>query len=287
MTSRKHAIITLSDARCGDFAVQHWCRSLKGNVDLRDVDLIMLDYGLTAEQRKGLQAQGVECRPCLKEGWIGTMLWRDMASLLKERSYDQILTTDAGDLIFQSDVRHLFDENRDAYRAVCEDFDTCIHDVVMSRADFDPETWNHLHSVLKDKPVINTGVVLAPADKFIELWEIFQKWCHRYEAYASDQFLANYIIYQDRFVPLDSRYNFVFISTKRPYRIRDGIFLDQNEEIIPIVHNAGGSEYYRFVGNFGYGKGFNQRKILTPLAIRSFCVLAQWYKSVRSSCSRV
>jgi len=287
MTFRKHAIISMSDANCGDFAAQHWCRSLVENVNLQDVDVIFLDYGLTSSQRKQLEDQGVECRTCVKEGWIGTMLWRDMAAFLSERSYDQVLTTDAGDLIFQSDVRHLFDQDKDAFRGVCEDFDTCIHDVVMSRADFDPDNWNKLHAYLKDKPVINTAVVLAPAEKFIQLWETFQKWCHRYEVYASDQFLANYIIYQDRFVPLDPKYNFVFISTNRPYRIRDGIFVDQNDVVIPIVHNAGGNEYYRFVKNFGYGKGYNQRKFFTPLVIRSFCKVAQWYKSVRSQRDRV
>ena len=210
------------------------------------------------------------------------MLWRDLAGLLKERDYDQVLTTDAGDIIFQADIRHLFDQDKDSYRAVCEDFDTCIHDVVMSRKDFDPEKWKELHAFLKDKPVINTGVVLAPADKFIELWKTFQEWCQRYNVYASDQFLANYIIYNDRFVPLNSRYNFVFISTNEAYSIRDGFFLDKNGEVIPIVHNAGGKELYRFVKNFGYGNGYNQLKHFTPTLIRSFCKVAQWYKSKTS-----
>ena len=113
----------MSDANCGDFAVQHWCRSLVANVNLQDVDVIFLDYGLTPSQRKQLEAQGVECRTCVKEGWIGTMLWRDMAAFLSERSYDQVLTTDAGDLIFQSDVRHLFDQDKDAFRGVCEELE--------------------------------------------------------------------------------------------------------------------------------------------------------------------
>ena len=198
---------------------------------------------------------------------------------MEERDYDQVLTTDAGDLIFQADIRHLFEQDKDAYRAVCEDFDTCIHDVVMSRADFDADRWDELHAYLKNKPVINTGVVLAPADKFIELWRTFQEWCQRFDVYASDQFLANYIIYRDRFVPLDSRYNIVFISTNKRYSIREGIFLDQEGEVIPIVHNAGGKELYRFVKNFGYGRGYNRQKLFTPVLIRSFCKVAQWYKN--------
>ena len=141
MTTRKHAIVSLSDAVCGDFAIEHWHSSLVDNVNLKDIDVIVLDYGLTPKQRKCLESKGVECRASEKNGWIGTMLWRDLAGLLKERDYDQVLTTDAGDIIFQADIRHLFEQDKDSYRAVCEDFDTCIHDVVMSRKDFDPEKW--------------------------------------------------------------------------------------------------------------------------------------------------
>jgi hypothetical protein len=280
---RKHAIITLSDANCGDFALEHWYASLSANVTLDDIDVIILDYGLTDRQRDRLEEVGVECWPCHRDGWVGTLLWRDMAALLEQRDYDQVLTTDAGDMIFQTDIRPLFDENKDAYRAVCEDFDTSIHDLVMSRKDFSPQRWEQLSEALRGKPVINGAVIFAPAEKFKKIWPIFQEWCQSFDQYASDQFLVNYIIYEDRFVRLDSRYNFVFVSTTVPHSVREGVFYDGDGEIIPIVHNAGGKESYRFYRNFGYGKSCNQKKWFTPLAVRAYCRAAQWYKKIVQS----
>lgn len=279
----KHAIITLSDSRCGDFVVEHWYPSLRDHVDLTNIDVILLDYGLTTEQRIRLTDMGVECWPCIRDGWVGTLLWRDMATVLEQRDYDQILTTDAGDLIFQADIRHLFEQDKDAYRAVCEDFDTSIHDLVMSRNDFSPERWQQLSEFLRGRPVINGAVIFAPADKFQNIWPIFEQWCQSYEQYASDQFLMNYIMYQDRFVPLDRRYNFVFISTWQRYTIRRGVFYDNKGEVIPIVHNAGGKDSYRFFRNFGYGSNCNQKRWITPWVVRGYCVAAQWYKKCRRS----
>ena len=39
----KNTIITASDGNCGDFLVNHWMRSLKSNVDLKNIDVVVLD----------------------------------------------------------------------------------------------------------------------------------------------------------------------------------------------------------------------------------------------------
>jgi len=48
----RHLIATCSDARYGDFLLQHWLRSLQASVDLHDIDVAVLDYGLTPQQRQ-------------------------------------------------------------------------------------------------------------------------------------------------------------------------------------------------------------------------------------------
>ena len=63
-----HVIVTSSDSRYGDFLVRHWGRSLKTNVDLRDIDVVVLDYGLTAIQRQGVEALGFQINPASATG---------------------------------------------------------------------------------------------------------------------------------------------------------------------------------------------------------------------------
>jgi hypothetical protein len=57
----RHAIITCRNAKHADFPIEHWWRSLAAQDNLSDgsIDLIVLDYGLTAEQFERLHAKKV------------------------------------------------------------------------------------------------------------------------------------------------------------------------------------------------------------------------------------
>jgi len=57
-----HLIETYADFR-RRLLVNHWLRSLKENVDLRDVDILVHDYGLTDAQVKQLRELGARRSP--------------------------------------------------------------------------------------------------------------------------------------------------------------------------------------------------------------------------------
>jgi len=271
---RRHVIVTLSDERCGDFLVEHWAASLQANVNLQDVDVVVLDYGLSSRQREALQAIGVECYPCVKDGFVGCCCIRDMAKFLSERNYDQVLHIDGGDVIFQSDCHSLLSEHCDQFRVVFDEIDTSCHDLLLPSGDLEPGVLDTIHSALRDKPNINTGLILAPSPKMIDLCRRSLALLQRLQYIYSDQLALNYILYQDGFVHLDGRYNFIPVTTRQKYRIRNGVFLDADDRVIPIVHNAGRYAWARVITRFGYGPDRNRRKWLIPSLMRAgFLVL--------------
>ena len=78
--------------------------------------------------------------------------------------------------------------------------------------------------------------------------------------FGPDQTAINYILYRDGFRKLADDYNMVITMSGTEFKIKNGRFYFLDGKIIPVVHNAGGSDFFRPVKNFGYGKGFNHQK---------------------------
>ena len=265
MTGR-HAIITQSDANCADFVEHHWLRSLQSHVALNDVDVHLLDYGLRDDQRERLRARGVQCHPATHDGHITNVRYRDMARLLGGADYDQVLLVDGGDIIFQDDIRPLFDQHTDRFRAVCHELEVPFHELVMSRTDFDRVRFRNIAEFLRDKPTINGGFVLGPASKMQALWDQFSGMADTFVRFGIDQFLLNCVLHTEGFVELESKYNFSIMARDSAYRIQNGMFYDGRGNIIPVVHNSGIYELARPVAHFGYGADRNRpRRVVSAL----------------------
>src|SRR3989339_411849 len=107
MEMKKNVIITSIDFHYGNFFLNHWLRSLKTNINLKNIDIIVLDYGLTNNQKKKLLQQNVIIVNCVSSGHIVNKRFTDAAQFLKTTNYDQVLFADGGDIIFQEDISHL------------------------------------------------------------------------------------------------------------------------------------------------------------------------------------
>ncbi len=277
----KHVIITSSDQRYGDFLVDHWHRSLRDHVDLRDIDVAVLDYGLNEAQRRSLELAGVTLHRCQADGNITNIRYRDMSDFLASRNYDQVLAIDGGDIIFQADIRHLFDQDKTTFRGVCEEREIPFHDLVLPQTDMERESYQQMFGFLKGKPTVNGGVLFGPAAVFQEIWKEFQQHCHSFDVFGTDQLLMNNFVYRNGFVPLDKKYNFAIVAMKTQFRIRQGVFYKQDGEVIPVVHNAGMQSLTRCIRKFGYGKDRNKRKWLTPIVLHAYFRLLNFYKRLR------
>jgi len=263
-------MITSSDESYGDFLLNHWLVSLKDNVDLSNIDVIVIDYGLTEEQRQILQTKGIHCHPSEKDGNITNIRYRDIARVLDQGQYDQVMSVDGGDIIFQDDIRHLFDIHRDRFRAVCEELHVPLHELVLPRKDISRDNFIKIFYFLKGKPRINGGVILGPSELFRDLWEQYREMTEGYQVFGTDQYIMNYLLYKRGFVRLENRYNFVVLSMNSPFSIRKGAFYDGKAKLIPIVHNAGWRNLTRCIRRFGYGEDRNQLKPISYHAMRLF-----------------
>jgi hypothetical protein len=276
----KHAIITACDAKCGSFLRDHWLPSLRENVDLRNIDVVVLDYGLTPEQRSGIDAQrAIRC--CRRrDGFVNNLRFRDVAAMLAEAPYDQVLLVDSGDVIFQTDISDIFERDKNVFRAVCEEKYTAQYEYFISTADFNPDDYKGMVQALRDKLIINTGFILGPARRFCEVWRDACNMVVGMRNWGTLQLVLNYLLYRDGFAELPPRCNFVLMTAKSKYTIRDGRFYDTAGELIPVVHNAGGSDLLRFISDFGYGADRNHPRRIMPLLLDALFLGIQCWKSL-------
>lgn len=265
----KNLIITSSDSKYGNFLIKHWLKSLQENVNLNNIDILVLDYGLTPQQISLLKEKNVLVKSCKRDAHVTAIRHRDTADFLKKNLYSQILFMDSGDIIFQSDISKLFDENKESFREVFENYNLFSTTSPLLKSFFRKEDNENIEKSLKNRKLINAGVIFGPAEKFIDLCESAYNLIENKDVFGPDQMAINYILSQKNFVPLSEIYNFVITTAKEETILEDDIFYLKNRQKIPIVHNAGGVEVFRPVENFGYGKNCNNLKTIQFKAIRA------------------
>ena len=134
-TSTRHAIITASDSRYGDFLIDQWLASLH-NVTLDGINVIVLDYGLTDSQRRGPGGR----RPPL---WLPQRRQRYEHPLPRhgdraapEDCYDQVLAIDGGDVISHPEMSaRCSSGDKEKFRGVCEEIEIPFNDGILPRHD--------------------------------------------------------------------------------------------------------------------------------------------------------
>jgi len=260
---KKNVIITCADARAGDFLADHWLRSLVKNVDLSETDIVILDYGLTEAMKERIRARSAaHIVPCVKNGHLVVLRFRDMGALLKGASYEQVLSCDGGDIIFQSDISAVFREHPGEFRAVSEGYLTPFQDTLTRRTQrvVDAALDGRIFRALYGQPAINGGFILAPRASMIELCDFIHAHVTDQGAFGPDQILIGYFFYLHGFHSLDPRYNFILYTSQDSFRIVGGRFLDSQSRIIPVVHNAGRFAWFRVIDDFGFGPDRNRLK---------------------------
>jgi hypothetical protein len=249
--TKANAIITACDARYGDFLARHWLRSIRENVDLREIDVIVLDFGLEPKQRAELE--GAVLVPARREGRINVARRLETARLLRERDYDQVLTVDGGDVIFQKDVSHLFARDKDSFRGVQERYPIPLGFFLRGAPR---PLREEVRTRLGSRYMINGGFILGPARKMRELGESVAPYLPHFK---HDQPIVSSFLYQGGFEPLDETYNLVPWTTRDRFFVDQGFFYASDGEKLAVVHNTGHTAPTRIVADFGYGPGHNTR----------------------------
>ncbi|MFH1399682.1 MAG: hypothetical protein ABIG95_06235 [Candidatus Woesearchaeota archaeon] len=253
----KNAIFTCSDENCSAFLTEHWLPSLK-NVNLSNIDVCVVDYGLTNKQREVLQNHGVKLFAGKKDAHVAVARMRDMARILEKSNYDQVLTCDGGDIIFQGDISSMFSQNTEKFRAVCE-YCSPPFERALSAIFFDGRTAEKVRQQLRGKQMINAGLILGPSHKIKELYDYGYAIANKYLA---DQIAVNYFMYKSGFVELPETYNYVIPTAKTGCFVKKGVFYFNQGDKIKVVHNVG-SKSVKIIKNFGYGGSRNQINFTT------------------------
>jgi hypothetical protein len=253
-------IYTASDKKYGDFLIEHWLASLRATTDLSQIDVRVLDFGLSLAQRTYLEHEGVGLCRCRKDGHVAVIRFRELARDLSQMSYEGVLACDGGDIIFQDDVSQLFKQNPLSFRAVTEDLKSGF-DFFLSEDFFSRSRLKEIRSVISTKPQINAGFLLGPREDFLELCQTVEAFIHNKTRFGPDQLVVNYFLHKRGFVDLGSAYNFVIATAKENFEIIDGVFIAKSSgKPIPVVHNAGNWKFLRPIENFGFGPSFNHLK---------------------------
>jgi len=255
----KYLIITCSDSKYGDFLMNHWLKSLYKNINPELVDIVVLDYGLNAEQIRGIKlcAKVIGCK---RDGNVVNLRYRDALTFLKSNKYEQVALMDGGDIIFQDNIMAIFEENAGDFRAATEGIQTSTHETALFSDPINQKLKEEVLKLTNKKRVINGGLIVAPRLKFMKLCRFMVKNIKKLDKFGSDQLLINYYFYKYGFFEIDRKYNFIIATASNRFKIKNGFFLDKDNKKIPIVHNTGGRDFWRPIKNFGYGPGYNKIK---------------------------
>lgn len=278
---KKHAIVTASDAKYGDFLIDHWFRSLSENVNLDEIKPVILDYGLSTAQRYYLKEHGAVIAPYPKEGHVVVIRFTHLAEFLREHPYEQVILSDGGDIIFQDDFSPILDDHPDMFRGVREDLRSGFG-LFITDEFFSKENRQRLRQTLMDEEMVNAGFIIGPREKMISLGRAVDGMIKTKSKFGPDQLVVNYIFRKEGFHPLDRRYNFVIATAQAKIEIVDGLFYADGE-LIPVVHNTGNFSFLRPVEQFGYGPGRNKLKRDLLKALHTLHSTTDSYYETRSA----
>lgn len=272
---KTNVLITASDRRYGDFLIEHWLRSLRDNADLSDIDVAVLDYGLSTAQRFYLQTNSVLVYPGKRDGHVTVIRYRELRSLLQTHpEYEQAALCDSGDIIFQGDIAPVFKRDTASFRAVCEDYKP-FFSIFISPDFFDAEDRERLSECFIRNPMINGGFVVGPREKMIALADECLSVIKDKTRFGPDQIVVNDVLYRDRFVRLDPLYNYVIATAKEGIKIEGGAFMTGEYREPVVVHNAGNIGALRPIEDFGYGPSHNKLKEDVYVALRALYVSSE------------
>lgn len=270
MNKKPFVLYAASDKKYGDFLVDHWFCSLRAHVDLSKIDVRILDYGLSTAQRYYLEHEGAAVVPCVKDGHVAVVRFRDLARDLRAHPYRQVLAADGGDIIFQADIAPLFELSPDRFRAVPEDLNSGF-DLFLREEYFSRQTIAAIRRATALRPQINAGFILGPRRAFLSLCDTIGREIRDPTAFGPDQLIVNMVLHESGYLPLPRGYNFVIATSKEEFEIENGIFRFRDSlEPIPVVHNAGNWKFLRPIKDFGYGPAHNSLKTDVLHTLRLF-----------------
>lgn len=247
----KNLIVTACNDKYEDFLYNDWYMSLKDNVNLENIDILVIDFGLSDSIVENLKKENILIKKAIIEGNIVNVRFFELYDFLKNNNYNNVLSCDSGDIIFQKDISNLLNSKIESFMAVCEDINPPM-DIVLNNDNISDDLKKDIKDLLENKKMINAGVIFGNRESFISLLEFIINNIKDLNVWGLDQLLINYYLYKYGFKELGDEYNFIPTTHISSFDIKDGKIYKSNGELVSIVHNAGGKSFFRPLKNFGY-----------------------------------
>lgn len=278
--TKKNAIITSTNLRDVDFVINHWYKSIKKNVDLKNIDVVLVGLDLSKEKISEAKKTGLKVYSYNLNGRNVVMnRFKGIIQFLKENNYENIIITDGGDVLFLDDVSSFLNKKKDKIEVVREHYRNFFFHSLINEKNFSKENTQKIKKLISNKKVINIGVLIGNSKKIIKLLENMYKFVKK-ESFGPDQVIINYLLYKDGFEEIDELYNFIPNVTKRKIKSSKSNFLLKNNEKIKIIHNAGGLKFFRVIKDFGYNNSKNKINKLQYLMVRFFFKISSIIKKL-------
>jgi hypothetical protein len=223
------------------------------------VDIAVLDYGLSAGQRRSLDSAGVFRVECEKNGHPANLRFRDLDSFLGTHAYGNVLITDGGDVIFQQDVTPLLRQNMKHIHA-CREPSPSFAVKYWAGGSHAQDRMKKVRARFLAEPMINCGVLVGPSSAFRDLCgHLSEDLARHMDFFGAEQPLISEYLLEKGYTPLDCRYNFMPMHFPFGVRVSKGRVFDP-AGLVPIVHNCGGLKIARPLGRFGFARWHNFKK---------------------------
>lgn len=264
----KNLIITSSNSNTEYFLVNHWLKSLKTTTPLNNIDIVVLDSGISNKTKNDLLEQGVLIYEIKETGHIVNLRMKYTVEFLNKHrdKYNYVLYIDGGDIIFQDDINKLFElkELENNPKLLIANQNMLINkSYIKSHSSFNEGTMEDVIKATLGKPVLNAGVILGEINEIKTILEKSYEIIKDTSRFLIDQMAINYILHKHGYQTLDKKYNFMKLFYNTKVINKNGKLYFNNNQLIPIVHNLGGKDFIRPYKNFGYGKSCNQVNVIS------------------------
>lgn len=210
--------------------------------------LIVIDYGVNDLAKERMRGRfPVEFYKSNKIMPVFSNRYKEIPHIIDQldQNITHVMTIDGGDVWFQTSIHKIYE--------ICEKRIGLVKETtVIGEDDFTnrciemmkPEYQKELLSVIGGKVLRNSGVICGPREQMKQyinrIFKDMQR-CHT-EFFGIDQLYANYEYYQlpeEMRVDISNLYNYVLKLYE--YHVVDNLFYNINDELVSVVHNAGGN----------------------------------------------
>lgn len=268
----KNVIITSTNMRDIDFVINDWYKSIKRNVNLENIDVVVIGFNLTKEKIDIAKEKGLIIYE-IHNSDINVIIDRFIYSLefLKNTEYKNVMFCDGGDLLFLDDISLFLNTSKKEIEVVREYYYNNYFYSLINEKNFTKENALIFKKLLKNKRVINAGVIVGNSNNIIHLFEELLSYVKK-KKFGPDQIILNYLLYRDGFKEIEENYNYILSAARENY------FKSKNK--IKILHNAGGKNFFRLIRNFGIDNKNSINKIQYYI-VRIFFILSSLNKRLK------